>query len=126
MVKLSDIKNNISNGNVGCYKVTNPTKEHLKFAECIGRPSILFRTMFEDPKTHTTLKFRVDEHSSNVFPCDFALDEIDEVTGIDAKDYWENPSFVYPFLVTQGERIDQMKYLFADGTSIEVSSTDEP
>lgn len=100
MVKLSDIENNLSNGIVGCYKVTNPTKEHVKFTGCIGRLSILFRTMFEDPKTHTTLKFRVEEQPSiNVLPCDFKLDEIEEVTGISDKDYWETSSFVYPFLV---------------------------
>lgn len=95
MVKLSDVENG------GFYKVTNPTKEHMKFTGCIGRPSLLFRTMFEDPKTHTTLKFRVEEGSfgGNVLPCDFKLDEIEEVTGISQKDYWETSTFVYPFLV---------------------------
>lgn len=98
MINLSDLESKISNGVVPCFKVTNPTKEHAKFEGCVGHPCILFRTISEDPKTHIALKFRCWEASLNTLPCDFKLNEIEEVTGINEENYWKTSLFVYPFL----------------------------
>ena len=80
------------------YKVTNPTKEHEMFRDCLCCSSGLFKSAVANPAEYTCVKFRVSNEVKDAFlSFDFNDSELEFVTDYDP-DYWKSDKYVYPEL----------------------------
>lgn len=80
------------------YKVTNPTKEHEMFRDCLCSSSGLFKSAVANPEEYTCVKFRISNNVKDAFiSFDFKDSELTLVKDYDPN-YWESECYVYPEL----------------------------